>query len=121
MSHQPYPAFDIDCAKDIVRIVRNGAIAAEAPLFAKCVYTLAGAGLAMSVGEPSDVQGVFGDAEVTTDDLEECLNALQKAEDSSEENFGAGDEAEAIDPATIAMLIQLAITLITKWLERRRA
>jgi hypothetical protein len=117
MSHQPYPTFELDCIRDLVRMVRGRTVRTELPLFAKCVYTLVGAGLAASVGEPDLVEPSFGSADVSDADLLECQAALQEFEGT----FGAeADGAEAIDPATLAMLIQLAVTLITKWLERRK-
>ncbi len=120
MAHQPYPPFSSECLSDLYRLVTTRAVREELPLFAKCLYTLIGASLGMSIGEPTHVEGVFGDAEPDAAELEKCRDALQSYADEGQ-TFGAdGDEAEKLDPATIAMLIQLAVTLISKWLERRR-
>jgi hypothetical protein len=118
MSHQPYAPFDLDCVKDIIRMVRGRTVREELPLFAKCVHTLTGTALGATIGEPYLVEPSFGAAEVSDADLNEAAAALQEYQGAS---FGAeGDSAEAIDPATLAMLIQLAVTLISKWLERRQ-
>lgn len=117
MAHQPYAPFDLDCIKDIIRMVRGRTVREELPLFAKCVHSLVGAGLGATIGEPDLVEPSFGAADVSDADLNECAAALQEFEGQS---FGAEADAEAIDPATISLLIQLAMTLIQKWLEKRK-
>lgn len=118
--HQPYPALDLECVTEIVRMVRGRTVRDEIKWFAKHVYNLTGAGLSFFPGEPDDVTPIFGGeaAEPTVEQVQECKAALEQAQGELQ-SFGA-DENEAIDPATIAMLIQLAVTLITKWLERRK-
>lgn len=113
-SHAPYPAFDLDCMREVVRIVRGGTILTEKKLFAKCVYELTGAGLSLTIGEP-DVLGPFaGTVEPSLTDLEDCCSALQDAD-----VFGAAED-EAIDPATIMLLVELAVKIITAIIERRK-
>lgn len=121
--HQQYPPFSLECVTNIVRIVRARAIAEERALFAKCVYELVGAGLAMSVGEPSD--GPFaGSNEVLestkVEELEDCRAALSEAQ-GQVESFGAAvDEKVGLDPATLALLLQIGMKLLEAIIARRK-
>lgn len=123
--HQPYPPFDVECIQDIFRLVRGRTVRDELPLFAKCVYTLVGAGLSITLGEPNDgpmLAGQPADAleGVSDDELQKCCQALEQAE-GEVQTFGAGDaEAEKLDPATLALLIQLAIQVIQAIINRRK-
>lgn len=124
MPHQPYPTFDVDCAKDIYRIVTSGQIVEEKSLFAKCVYTLVGAGLGLTLGEPDDVKPLLLAAEgIDLATLEQCREALAGVADTGlpPGMMAAPDAGEkAIDPATLAMLIQLAVQLITAFINRKK-
>lgn len=118
--HAPYPPLSLECVTEIIRMVRGRTVRDEIKLFAKCVYELVGGGLSLFPGEPEEVEPLIGAADVPTDQLQECKAALEQVQ-AEAQSFGAdADDAEAIDPATLAMLIQLAVTLITKWLERRK-
>lgn len=116
MSHQPYPTFSPACCGDIIRIVRTGTVREELPLLAKCLYTLIGAALAGTVGEPDET---FAEAlaSMSVDELGECYAALQTVNEDSNGLYGAGESA--IDPATLALLIQLGMALLKAWIDRR--
>lgn len=119
--HQPYPAFSLDCPKQIIRMVSGRTVRAEIKLFAKCVWSIAGTGLGATIGEPDDVEPlVFGSDQVEVAQLEEAKAALEQVA-AEGERFGAGEGEgeEAIDPVTL-MLIQMAIQLFAKWIEKRR-
>lgn len=119
MPHTSYPPFALTPITEIIQAVRAGTLRDDVPLAAKCAWEIVGMGLGATVGEPAEHPHAFGAGpEVSTADLEECKAALESVEGQS---FGAaGDEAEAIDPATLAMLIQLAVSIITKLIERRK-
>lgn len=118
MAHQPYPAFSAECFGDLIRVVRGGTVREELPLFAKCVYTLAGAALGATVGEPAGpLAGAAPDAEQSVEELRECLASLSALKEDGHGVYGA-DEA-AIDPATLSLLIQLAVQLISAWINRK--
>lgn len=122
MTHQPYPPFQLECLTTIVRIVRSKAIAEERALFAKCLYEILGAGLALGFGEP-DGPILTGQesAELeaaSTAELMKCCEALESAQ--SEVQSVGDAEAKAIDPATLAILIDLAIRIITAIINRRK-
>lgn len=121
--HPPYAAFDVDCVKDVIRIVRSGSVKDELPLFAKCVHTLVGAGLGATIGEPPGpvaANAVVDEAlaECSLAELEECRHALEDLEEDGPGTFGA--DPAAIDPATLQMLIALAVQLITAWINRKK-
>jgi hypothetical protein len=116
LSHQAYPAFSLDCVKDVIRIVRGGTITAELPLFAKCVYTLVGAGLGAAIGEPPDVAPALAAADSDAE-LRECCAALESV---AGVQMAAAEGEQAIDPATIALLVQLAVQLIQAFLNRKK-
>lgn len=119
MPHTPYAPFSLECPKEIIRMVSGRTVRNELPLFAKCVHTIAGTALGATIGEPADVEPlVFGSDDVTIADLEEVKAALKEVKE--EPTFGAGEGDEAIDPATLMLLIDLAIKLITKLIERRK-
>ncbi len=115
MSHVAYPAFSLDCVRNVVRIVRGGTVAAELKLFAKCVWSLTGTGLGAAIGEPGEVEPVF--AAVDEGELKECLAALEVAYDDGMV-YGAGETA--IDPVTLSIMIDLAVKLLKAWIERRK-
>ncbi len=121
--HPPYAAFDVDCVKDTIRIVRGGTVKEELPLFAKCVHTLVGAGLGATIGEPPGPVAADAATEVAVEEcsltaLEECRHALEDFEEDGPGVYGA--DPAAIDPATLQMLIALAVQLITAWINRKK-
>lgn len=122
--HPPYAAFDVDCVKDVIRIIRGGTVREELPLFAKCVHTLVGAGLGATIGEPPGPLAAAAVAETVVEEcslssLEVCRHAL---EDLQEDGIGpCGADPAAIDPATLQMLIALAVQLITAWINRKKS
>ncbi len=121
--HPPYAAFDVDCVKDVIRIVRSGSVKDELPLFAKCVHTLVGAGLGATIGEPpgpvaADAVAAAAIEECSLSDLEACRQSLEDLEEDGPGTFGA--DPAAIDPATLQMLIALAVQLITAWINRKK-
>lgn len=122
--HPPYAAFDVDCVKDVIRIIRGGTVREELPLFAKCVHTLVGAGLGATIGEPPGPLAASAVAETVVEEcslssLEECRHVLEDLQEDGPGTFGA-DEA-AIDPATLAVLIQLAVQLLNAWINRKKS
>lgn len=117
MSLLAYPAFSLEVVQGIVRIVRGRTVAAEYQLFVKLVWSIVGTGLGATIGEPANVEPVFG--AVDDGELTECQAALEAAYEEGMAYGGAEGEA-AIDPATIAILIDLAIKIITRIIERRR-
>lgn len=120
VAHLAYPPFSLACVRDTVRIVRGRTVAAEQKLFAKCVWSLAGTGLGATIGEPEEVEPVFASDAIDDGELAECRAALEVAYEDGMA-YGAGEGEAAIDPATLAILIDLAVKLITKWLERRKS
>lgn len=122
--HPPYAAFDVDCVKDVLRIVRSGSVKDELPLFAKCVHTLVGAGLGATIGEPPGPLAASAVAETAVEEcslssLEECRHVLEDLQEDGPGTFGA--DPAAIDPATLAVLIQLAVQLLNAWINRRKS
>ena len=115
MSHQPYPDFSPSCFGDIIRIGRGGTIREELPLFVKCLYTIEGAALKATVGEPDAFGTPFDSA--SRDDLVECQAALAAIKEDGPGVFGA--DGAAIDPATIAIIVQSVMALINLWLNRK--
>lgn len=129
MSHRPYPTLDVKCVTTIIDILRRGAIQAEIKEFAKCSYELGGAALGIMVGEPEDV--IVGAADVaaindgpTEGQLKECHAALTGAEltlDSAWGDSGSDGNAEKLDPATVALIIQLALKALEFFLNRKKS
>lgn len=122
--HPPYAAFDVDCVKDVIRIIRGGTVREELPLFAKCVHTLVGAGLGATIGEPPGPLAASAVAETAVEEcslssLEECRHVLEDLQEDGPGTFGA--DPAAIDPATLQMLIALAVQLITAWINRKKS
>jgi hypothetical protein len=122
--HPPYAAFDVDCVKDVIRIIRGGTVREELPLFAKCVHTLVGAGLGATIGEPPGPLAADAVAETAVEEcslssLEECRHVLEDLQEDGPGTFGA--DPAAIDPATLQMLIALAVQLITAWINRKKS
>lgn len=118
--HAPYPAFDLDCIRDIIAIVRAGEVRPRLAEFVKCVYILTGAALSVTVGEPEGVEPLVGAPKADDELLEEAKAALAEAEEGLHGFGAAADDAEAIDPATLMLIIQLATKLIEAWLSKRR-
>ncbi len=119
--HQPYPPFELACVLALFTMLKNREVRDNPKAFAKHFYVLLGALLGMTVGEPDDVPPLFGQDEPSTEDLEGLLGELKAVqEDGIPETFGAADGEQAIDPATLAILINLAVTLIQKLIERRK-
>lgn len=115
-AHQPYPQFSVDCFKDLIRIARGRTIQQELPLFAKCVYTLQGAALGATIGEPGGVETFASEATpCSNDDKREALSVLQGLEEDGIDNFGAD---AALNPI-VAALIQQAITALLAWLTKK--
>lgn len=119
--HEPYPQFSVECFKEFLRIVRGNTIREELALFVKCLWTLISGGLAATIGEPPGPAPTFGHEGVdcTTDELQECLTALQGMKEDGPGIYGAGETA--IDPAILAILIDLGIKAIMAWLAKRNA
>lgn len=120
---QPYPALDAECLQTIVRLVRNGQVRDEFKLFAKCVYSLVGAGLGLVVGEPDPSTRQFSVEDLPDEDLTAAQSALSDlAEDGvPQAAIADGDDPQkAMDPATVALLIQMAIKVIGAIIERRK-
>lgn len=110
--HQPYPPFQLECVTEIVSIVRRGAVREELKSFAKHAYTLQGAIQGAIIGEPDDIGPLIGSAQIDPDKLTEAHDALVEAQGQLQ-SFGAGEtEAEAIDPETILLIVQLVAKLI---------
>lgn len=122
--HVPYPSFDIECFTEIVRIVRERAISTERKWLAKHCWMIVSGSIKLSIGEPDNGPILVGQEPseleaVSTEELTQCCEALEAAQGEAQ-SFGAGDaEAEAIDPALIAILIDLAFKIIKGWLDRR--
>lgn len=120
MAHHPYPeTLPVECITEIIRTVRQRKIAEDAANFANCLWTVVGFGLKVGVGEATHEDGPFGAADVSVEQLDECHNALAEASTLSAAEFGA-DDPNKLDPATIALLIQLAMQIITAWLNRKK-
>jgi hypothetical protein len=119
---EPYPQFSLITVTTLWTMLRERTVRDNPKSFAKHLYVLLGAALGLLVGEPDDVQPLFGDAEEADDaTLEGLLGELKAAqEDGIAETFGAAEGEQAIDPATLAILINLAVTLIQKIIERRK-
>jgi len=113
-THQPYPQFSVDCFKDLVRIARGKTVKEELPLFAKCVYTIEGAALGATIGEPPGTETFAGDALTCSDD--EKKEALAVLEGMSEDGVYAAGES-AINPFVLA-LIEQGIKALLAWLSK---
>lgn len=123
MPHIDYPAFSLDPIQDVVRAVRAGTLRDDLPLAAKCAWEIVGMGLGATVGEPAEHPhgfGANGGEEANVEDLEACRDGLQQLDVQTFGAAGDSADAEAIDPATLTMLIQLAVSIITKLIERRK-
>jgi hypothetical protein len=129
--HLQYPPFSSSCALDLFRLARGGfpAIKAELPLAAKCIWTLIGAGLGMTVGEPEEIFGALpeGEEEASVEQMTQLQGALQGlVDDGHPESFGQAEgeiEAEAIDPLTLMLItegLKLALKAVQKWLDKRK-
>lgn len=121
MGH-PYPeSLPVDCLTDIVSLIRSRQVAAEKAKFFNCVWTVQGYAQKLGFGDPEQQ---FGEAaplqEADANQLDDCAVALLsfKSEVSDEPTFGADGE-EAIDPATILVLIELAMKVI-EFIRNRR-
>ncbi len=121
MSHQPYPQFSSHCFSDIIRIARGNTVREELPLFAKCIYTIEGAALGATIGEPDET---FGSEERKTisessaEDLQECYSALISMKEDGPGIYGAGETA--LPPTITALLMQLGLELIKILMERKK-
>lgn len=109
--HQPYPPFQLECVTEIVSIVRRGAVREELKSFAKHAYTLQGAIQGAIIGEPDDIGPLIGSAQIDPFKLAEAHDALVNAQGQLQ-SFGAAEDAEAIDPETILLIVQLVAKLI---------
>lgn len=124
MPHRPYPQLQLECVTTLIDITRRGALRSEIKEAAKCAYELGGAMLGVTVGEPADL--IVGDAtretfvEPSLQDLETC-HAQLVASAPELEAFGAEVAAEAIDPATMAIIIQLALKALEFFMNRKRS
>lgn len=121
--HTPYPSFSLLCVQEVIRIVRGGTLKDELALFVKCAYTLTGSFLGTTIGEPGEEHAVGSVETASVDEIKECKDALELVAfqgfvDVDSETLFGNDET-AIDPATLALIVQLAIKLISKWLENR--
>lgn len=131
MQHQPYPEFKLECVTTLIDIGRRGAIREEIRDFAKCAYDLGGGLLKVTVGEPDDViVGATSDGE---EQLAECsLEQLEEAHNVAVsaflelESYGALPGAlpgaeEAIDPATLTLIMQLVLKALEFWMNRKKS
>lgn len=119
--HQPYPALDLACASELWRLVRERAIRTEFPLFAKCVYSLLGTALGQFVGEPDGVEVLFGGGDADDSTLAALQTELESlhADGPPAEVFGAEGDQEALNPAVIAIIMQV-LPLIIELIKKRR-
>lgn len=122
--HPPYPTFDVECFKDTLRIIRGGTVREELPLFAKSFHTLLGAAFGAIIGEPP---GPMSAAALGEEFMQECsldeLKQLRVGLESLNEDgpgLAAADEA-AIDPATLALIVQLVLALVNKWINKKES
>lgn len=123
MAHLAYPGFSLECAQEIFRMLRGRTVRQEFKLFMKCQWMLQGGAYGVVPGEPDQVEPSFASGPECDEETARNVLAELKAvgDEGIPETFGAADEnAEAIDPATIAIIIQLVTTLIQKWIERRK-
>ena len=117
----PYPQFSLVTVTTLWTMLRERTVRDNPKAFAKHLYVLMGAALGLLVGEPEDVPPLFGDVEQADDaNLESLMTELKAVKEEGLETFGAAEGEQAIDPATIIMLIQVIVPLIQKILERRR-
>lgn len=130
MQHRPYPSLQLECVTTLIDITRRGALRAEIKEAAKCAYELGGAVLGVTVGEPADL--IVGDAssgdngapfsetyvEPSLQELETC-HAQLTASAPELEAFGAEDAEAQIDPATMALIIQLALKALEFFMNRK--
>lgn len=93
--------------QNVIRIVRTGAVKAEYKQLIASAYEVEGYLLGTFVGEPSPKLM----AQAGAGDLLECGKVLE----AYKPQLGAEADATAIDPATIAMILQLVMTLIQAW------
>jgi hypothetical protein len=120
-THDPYPRFSTECFSDTLRIIRSRAVRDELALFLKCVYTLLGAALGATVGEPPGPMASQLDSalnECTLDELIELRSSMIALQEDGFETFGASETA--IDPATLAIIMQLVMALINKWINKKQ-
>lgn len=118
-THEPYPQFSVECLKDLLRIIRGGTVREELALFAKCLYSMVGAALSATIGDPpGPVASTERLADPTNEELEECRAALASMKEDGHGIYGANEAA--IDPATLTLIINLAVQLITAWLAKRK-
>ena len=125
MSHAPYPQFSSECVQDLYRIITGGLIREEIKLFAKCLYTIEGAGLAMAVGEPDDVEPLFGENTPDVEAVEKLRDELVAIGDIGipDGTFGATADSEAIGPLGMLLIqqgIKLALKALEAWLAKRK-
>lgn len=123
--HSPYPSFDLKCVTTLWTMLVARAIRSNLPSAAKHFYVLLGAALGLLVGEPEDVQPIFGDAQEADDaTLKKLLTELEGVQaDGVPETFGAGEDDKAGNPVVIALitaLLPVLIDAIKKRLENRR-
>ncbi len=108
------PKINVDCALEILRIVRTGdLIAAKAELLqhAGCLIGCLGAYLDGQT-EPHLFSAAPVDLPCT---LEECCDEIEASVDASDGTAKFG--AAAISPAMVALLLKLAELLIAKFLK----
>lgn len=112
-----YPqSLPLECISAVVSMVRNREVAEKKAEFAHCVWEIQGFAQKSLLGEG---EHNFGDAGPWSEaELTECATALKDFQDEPP-TFGATEE-EAIDPATLMILVQLAIKLITALANRRK-
>ncbi len=123
--HQPYPGFSTECVQDLYRIITGGLIREEIKLFAKCLYTIEGAGLGMAVGEPDDVEPLFSAAEPDVESVEKLRDEMVAIGDIGlpKDTFGASGDSEAIGPLGMLLIqqgIKMALKALEAWLAKRK-
>ena len=119
MAHHvtPPPALPVGCISEIIDIVRNGRVRTDAACLYWCAMDLLAYGGGIVFGPPvGHEQHTFGSIGDEGERLDECLSSLEQAR-TELTSFGASEEAAAIDPITISLIIQaivLAIDLIRR-------
>ena len=112
MSHVLYPTqFPVQCALDVVSLIRSGNYKDSIPEFGLHLWNLQGYVQYATLGLPPN--HAFSAGPLASDgqlaELEDNLVAF--TEDADRGAFGAAG-ADAIDPATVLMLIQVATQVI---------
>lgn len=113
-----YPSsLPLDCISRIVTLVRAREVSANKAEFFHCVWEVQGFAQKSLLGDGS--HGAMPVAGYDAD-LAKCAAALLDFQDDGE-SFGADAGDADLDPATILLLINVAVTLIKKLLNRKES